>query len=169
MICPRCQQQAEELTDEGRCPYCRYPVADYHRQITMVQIVLGAIFGSTLIYGVVVAVLELAVGYRPTGAGEPSNIFVGGLLVALLGVVVFFRRAEARALSASEPPAMRSALVVAAALAEAPAIYGLLMYLLFGSIMWFAIFVGASWLLFLRLGMSLPQYLNTLRDALGRE
>jgi hypothetical protein len=83
--------------------------------------------------------------------------------------VVFFRRAEARALSASEPPAMRSALVVAAALAEAPTIYGLLMYLLFGSRMWFAIFVGASWLVFLRLGMSLPQYLNTLRDALGRE
>ena len=111
----------------------------------------------------------MTVGYRPTGAGEPSSIFVGGLLVALLGIVVFFRRAEARALSADEPSAMRSALIVAAALAEAPAIYGLLMYLLFGSIMWFAIFVGASWLLFLRLGMSLPQYLNTIQDALGRE
>ena len=167
MICPSCQQRVDPKAGEGTCPYCRYPCREFHLQVTLTQTIIWAIFGTTLIYGALVAVLELAVGYRAGGA-TPNNVFIGGLLVASLGIVIFFKRAQAKAVSAAEPSAMRHALTVAAALAEAPAIYGLLMYLLSGSIMWFTIFLGVSWLLFLDLGLRLPEYLNRMKDAIGR-
>ena len=168
MICPSCQQRVDPAVGDGACPYCRYPCRQFHLQVTMTQVVIWAIFALTLVYGALVAVLELAVGYRPAGGTAASNLFGGLLLVPLLGIVIFFKRAQAKAVSASEPSAMRSALTVAAALAEAPAIYGLLMYLVSGSIMWFTIFLGVSWLLFLDLGLRLPEYLNRMKDAIGR-
>ena len=168
MICPSCQQRVDPKAGEGTCPYCRYPCREFHLQVTLTQTIIWAIFALTLVYGALVAVLELAVGYRPAGGTAASNLFGGLLLVPLLGIVIFFKRAQAKAVSASEPSAMRSALTVAAALAEAPAIYGLLMYLLSGSIMWFTIFLGVSWLLFLDLGLRLPEYLNRMKDAIGR-
>ena len=169
MICPRCQQQAEKLADEGRCPYCRYPVADYQRQITTVQVILGAIFTSTLVYGVLVAVMELVVEYTPPAGDISANVLGGALLVASLIPLVLLRKLAGQKTESGDSTAMKRGLMMKAAAAEAPAVCGLAVYFVTGSVMWFAILLGASWLLFLRLGMDLPRYLNTIKDALGRE
>lgn len=169
MICPRCQQQAEGLADEGRCPYCQYPLADYHRQITMVQVVLGVLFSSTLAYGVVVAVMELVVEYTPPAGDISANVLGGALIAASLMPVALLRNAARRKTESGDSAAMKRGLMMMAAAAEAPAVSGLAVYFVTGSLMWFAILLGVSWLLFLRLGMDLPQYLNTIRDTLGRE
>ena len=169
MTCPRCQQQAEKLSDEGRCPFCSYPVAEYQRQITMVQIVLGVILSSTLTYGFIVAVLELAIKYTAPAGNIPANLLGGALLLASLLPILLLRKRASGMVSGGDSATMKRGLMMMAAASETPAVCGLVVYLVTGSIMWFAILLGVSWMLFLRLGMGLPQYLNTIKDALGRE
>ena len=167
MICPRCQQGVQQLSD-GLCPYCQYPCGEFHRKVTAVQMVLGAIFASTLVYGAVVAILELAVEYTPPGDGLPEHVLGTALLVASVMPALVLWRLAAGSLSAGDPDQMQRGLIMMAAGAETPAVCGLVAYLVAGSLMWFVILLGVSWLLFLRLGMSLPEYLNTMRDAIGR-
>lgn len=166
MICPRCQQAVEHLS-EGLCPYCKYPCAQFHRKVTTVQVVLGAIFASTLVYGAVVAILELAVDYRPPGTGVSEHLLGVALLVLSGTPVTLVWVVASRRAGSGDPDQMQTGLIMMAAAAETPAVCGLVAYLVVGSLMWFVIMLGVSWLLFLRLGMSLPEYLNTIKDAIS--
>ena len=166
MICPRCQQGVQELSD-GLCPYCGYPCEQFHRKVTAVQVILAAIFASTFAYGIIVGVLELAVDYTPPAADLPEHVLGGALLAAsIMPVLVLWRLAEGMAAD-GDPEQMLRSLILMAAAAETPAVSGLAAYLIAGSLIWFAILLGASWALFLRLGMGLPEYLNRLRDSIG--
>ncbi len=168
MICPRCQQSVMQLS-EGLCPYCGYPYAEFRRRIVVVQALVGAIFASTLIYGAVVAVLELAAHYRPHLAGVPEHLLGAVLLLAAVGPVLVLWKVGGELLASGGVQQAQRGLVLMAAGSELPAVNGLLAYLLSGSVMWFALLLGVSWLCFLRLGLALPAYLSSLRDQIGRD
>lgn len=167
MLCPRCQQLLVQMR-EGKCPLCDYPCAGFYRRVKAVQVMVGAIFASTLTYGVVVAVLELVVGYQAPATGIPEHVLGGALLVAAGTVALLLWKMGTGMLAAGNVDAAQRGFALLAACAELPAVSGLLLYLLTGSIVWFVILLGASWAFFLRLGVTLPEHLNRLREELGR-
>lgn len=169
MLCPQCQQsvQRDELV-EGKCPYCAFPCGEFNRRLNTVQVILAAIFGSTLIYGIVVAVLELHVGYQAPGLGQNEAVVGMALMGASLGVVVASIMFERRALEAQTLEAYTRLAIILGAIAEAPAVFGLVMYLLAGSMVWLVSFLAVSWALFLRLGLRLPTILRGMAECLRR-
>ena len=98
---------------------------------------------------------------------SPTTIF--GATLLLLSYVLFIAslRFERAALARQDPPSLRQAVIVLAAMAEVPAIWGLLMYLLFGSIQWLVVGMVISWALFFRLGVRLPVYLHHISQHLN--
>ncbi len=167
MICPRCQQGVQNLR-EGRCPYCQYACAEFHRKVTSVQVVLGAIFASTLIYGALVMIFELAVDYTPPGSVISTNVLGAVLLGTSVTAALVLWKLAGGMNDDSDPDRMQRGLIMMAAASEMPAVCGVASYLITGSLMWFAILLGASWMLFMRLGMSLPAYLNRMKEVVGR-
>ncbi len=166
MTCPGCGQQFEQPGEQGECPFCGYPCAEYQRHVTMIQIIVGAVFASTLVYGGMVAFLELVVQYRPAYDPASDKIFGAALLLLSLVLLIVSLRFEQGALAKQDPPSLRQAVILVAALAEVPAIWGLLMYLLFGSIQWLVVGMTLSWALFFRLGTRLPLYLHRISQHL---
>lgn len=169
MLCPQCQQgvQTEELA-AGACPYCGFPCGEFNRRVSQIQLILGALFASTLIYGIIVAVLELVVGYEAPGLGDKEFIFGMALMGASVGIlgasIMFERRTSGRKTLA----VYRQTVLILGAIAEAPAIFGLLMYLLAGSLQWMVLFLVVSWALMIRLGMKLPEVLRGMTECLRR-
>lgn len=168
MLCPQCQQgvQVTELRG-GVCPYCGFPCAELERRVRVIQVLLGAFFVSTLAYGAVAAVLELVVGYRAPGLGGASEQTLGiALLGASAGVFVVSLQLEQRALAAPTLLGYQRLVVLLAAMAEVPALCGIVMYLLAGSLPWMVAFLAVSWALLIRLGLHLPRILHGITDCL---
>lgn len=167
MLCPQCQQgvQTREL-DEGRCPYCRFPCAELHRRVNHVQMILGAIFISTLVYGVVVVMLELWRGYEAPGLGEAETVIGMALIGASAGLLMASILFERRVGDDASLDNYSQMLVILGAIAEVPAVFGLLMYLLAGSIQWMVIFLVLCWAMLIRLGLRLPKILHGMTDCL---
>jgi len=166
MTCPGCTQQFEQPGGQGQCPFCGYPCAAYQRYVTVTQIIIGVVFASTLVYGGIVAFLELAVQYQPTAPAELQRFFGAALLSVSFVVLIASLRIERAILAKEDPLSLQRATTVLAAAAEAPAIFGFVMYLLFGSIQWLVASMAISWALFLRLGVRLPVYLHRVSEYL---
>ena len=169
MKCPRCQQHMERMPESGICPYCSYPCAEYHRRITVIQVVVGALFLSTLLYGGLAGFLELIGGFQPMAPDLPETVLAVTLLAVTVAALMASGFMERAALAESSPAAVLQAALVLGAAAEVPAMAGLVMCLLTGSLAWMAAFIGASWALFLRLGLRLPLYLQRISEHLGPE
>ena len=108
MTCPGCGQEFEQPREEGQCPFCGYPCADYQRYVTMTQIIVGAVFASTLVYGGLVAFLELVVHYRPASYDPASvNMFGVSLLLVSLVLLIVSLRLERAALARQDPPSLQ--------------------------------------------------------------
>ena len=167
MTCPGCGQEFEQPREEGQCPFCGYPCAEYQRYVTMTQIIVGAVFASTLVYGGLVAFLELVVHYRPASYDPASvNMFGASLLLVSLVLLIVSLRSERATLAKQDPPSLQRGVTMLAALAEVQAIWGLLMYLLSASIQWLVAGMVISWALFFRLGLRLPVYLRRISQHL---
>ncbi|NLO06608.1 MAG: hypothetical protein GX131_12350 [candidate division WS1 bacterium] len=167
MLCPQCQQgvQNEELA-AGACPWCGFPCDEFHRRVSLIQLVLGALFASTLIYGVIVAVLELTVRYQPPGLGDAEFVLGMALMGATAGLAVASIMFDRRARGRETIETHQRMVIILGAIAEAPAIFGLVMYLLAGSLQWMVLFLLVSWALMIRLGTRLPHVLRGMRDCL---
>ncbi|MEA3402733.1 MAG: hypothetical protein U9R79_15950 [Armatimonadota bacterium] len=170
MLCPQCHQgvQQQELED-GKCPYCGFPCHEFSRRVTQIQIILGAIFASTLVYGILVAVLELYTGYRGPGLGDSELVLGMALIGASAGIFAASAMFERRALELETTVSYVRIAIVLGAIAEVPAVFGLVMYLLTGSLPWLVLFLAASWALFIRLGLRLPVILRGIADCLRTE
>lgn len=167
MLCPQCRQgvRTEELR-VGACPYCGFPCAEFHRRVGHIQLILAALFGSTLIYGIIVAVLELSVGYRAPGLGDAEFVIGMALMGATAGIVGASIMFERRTRGAATLETWQQTVLILGAIAEAPAVFGLAMYLLAGSLQWMVLFLMVSWALLIRLGMQLPRILRGMTDCL---
>lgn len=167
MLCPQCQQgvQTEEL-EEGKCPYCHFPCAELHRRVNYVQIILAALFGSTLIYGVVVVLLELRYDYRAPGLGDSEFIVGMALMGATAGLLAASLLFERRAQDVATLGTYTRMIILLGVIAEAPAIFGLVMYLLSGSLQWMVLFLVVCWAMIIRLGLRLPTILHGMADCL---
>lgn len=170
MLCPQCQQgvQNDELA-AGACPYCGFACAQFQRAVRQIQLVLGALFISTLIYGIIVAVMELYTGYEAPGLGDAEFILGMALMGAsggLLGASMLFER---RVRGAETLQRYQQTVLILGAIAEAPAVFGLLMYLLAGSLQWMVLFLIVSWALMIRLGLKLPVILRGMTECLRTE
>ena len=167
MLCPQCQQgvQPEEFA-EGACPYCKFPCAELNRRVNHVQMILGVLFASTLVYGIAVVVLELWVGYQAPGLGDAEFLVGMALLGASAGIVaasVMFERRVGRVTSLDTYSRM---LLILGAIAEVPAVFGLVMYLLAGSLPWMVLFLLVCWAMLIRLGLRLPKILQGMTECL---
>jgi len=170
MLCPQCQQgvQKQELA-AGACPYCGFDCEQFEAALRKIQMVLAALFGSTLIYGILVAVMELYVGYEAPGIGD-AELILGMALVGMSGgilaaSIMFERRTQ----GAETLATWEQTVIILGAIAEAPAVFGLVMYLLAGSLPWMVLFLGISWGLLIRLGLKLPVILRGMTDCLRTE
>ena len=170
MLCPQCQQgvQDQELTT-GACPYCGFPCKEFHRRVGQVQFILGAMLVSTVVYAIIVAVLELSVGYQAPGLGGGELVLGMALLGASAGIVVASIAFERRTRGAETLEIYQQTMLILGAIAEAPAIFGLVMYLLTGSLQWMVLFLAVSWALLVRLGLKLPEVLRGMTDCLRKE
>ncbi len=167
MLCPQCQQgvQPDELAADA-CPYCGFPCAEFNRRVSQIQLILGALFASTLVYGIIVAVLELVVGYEAPGLGDGEFILGMALMGASAGIVGASIMFERRTGGQKTLETYRQTMLILGAIAEAPAIFGLVMFLLSGSLQWMVLFLGVSWALMIRLGMKLPEVLRGMMECL---
>jgi len=168
MLCPQCQQgvRSHELRG-GVCPYCGFPCEELERRVRTIQVLLSAFFASTLIYGALAAFLELVAGYRAPGLGGLSEQTLGiALLGASAAVFVGSLWLEGRALQTPSLEGYQRLVLLLAAMAEIPAICGLMMYLLAGSLPWMVAFLAVSWALLIRLGLHLPRILHGITDCL---
>jgi F0F1-type ATP synthase membrane subunit c/vacuolar-type H+-ATPase subunit K len=170
MLCPQCQQgvQDAELA-AGACPYCGFACEEFQKRVNMIQIILAALFGSTLIYGVIVAVLELYAGYEAPGLGGNEMILGMALVGCSAGIVAASFMFERRTRGAETLRTWQQTTIILGAIAEAPAIFGLIMYLIAGSLPWMVLFLGISWALMIRLGLKLPLILRGMTDCLRTE
>ena len=166
MTCPGCAQQFEQPGEQGQCPYCGYPCAAYQRYVTITQVIVGVVFASTLVYGGLVAFLELVVQYRPVSYPTSERIFGGALLLLSFVLLIVSLRFERAGLAKGDAPSLQRGVTMLAALAEVPAMWGLLIYLLFGSMQWLVVGMAISWALFFRLGVRLPVYLHRISQEL---
>ncbi|MGD9498442.1 MAG: hypothetical protein AB7Y46_19265 [Armatimonadota bacterium] len=150
----------------GACPYCGFPCGEFSHRLRTIQVILFAFFASTLVYGLVVAVLELARGYAPPLAGPAPAALGGTLLGASLGVFIASLLFERRAAEVGTVTSHTQRVIILAAMAEVPAVFGLVMYLLTGSLQWLVAFLALSWLLFVRLGLQLARILRGIAQSL---
>ncbi len=165
MRCPQCQQEVRELR-EGACPYCGFPCGEFHRRVTQIQVILFALFASTLLYGIIAAILELVVGYRAPGPATMEPMLGGVLTGVTAAMFVVSLAFERRALEKATLDSYTRTVVILGAMAEVPAVLGLVMFLVIGSLPWMVAFLAVSWALFIRLGLKLPHILRGITECL---
>ncbi len=115
-------------------------------------IVLVAVSLATVIYGVIVFVMEQVAPPQPVGPKFLIYLFLALAaaigLVAVVGVAPLVRNRRGSA-------SVFRSLVLQAALAESIAIMGLVLYFMLGSVQWFTIFLAISWVVFTIIGIKL--------------
>ncbi len=145
MNCPACGQPSKAQWNED-CPLCGFPMGQVRRQIIPIYIITGSIFLSTLIYGALVYVMSTNAMIEPQPVGEVVFYALGGAVVPVVIAMAFVKR-----------------IIAKAALAEVPAVYGLVAYFLTGDTAKFAIFLGISWGLFIWLSTQIVDYVAQIQ------
>ncbi len=156
--CPKCHQPTA-MTDEGNCMLCGFNVRYVQRMTLRLYIVVTAVSLATLIYGVIVFAVEQIAPPDVTDPGIiPYVLLIASLVLgamAVFGVKPMLRKRTGSMVVFRQ-------LLLQAVFAESIAIMGLLLYFIAGSIQWFTIFLGISWLVFtvigLKLGESIVEY-----------
>ena len=151
MNCPACRQPSKAQWNED-CPLCGFPTAQVRRQVIPIYIITGTIFLSTLIYGALVYVMSTNAMIEPQPVGDVVFYALGGAVVPVAVAMAFVKR-----------------IIAKAALAEVPAVYGLVAYFLTGDIAKFVIFLGISWVLFIWLSTQVVDYVAQIqREAVEK-
>ena len=133
---------------------------DLRRTYRETAIVCGAMVASVLLYAIVVEVLRTQLPPGGVGAGVNVDVlrYAFYLLAGIEGLAIPFVRRAVEAGSAARgrlPARLRTGALVAAALAEAPAVMGLVLFLLAGARRDF--YALAGWSLLLQL-FHFPRY-----------
>lgn len=130
---------------------CGFNIRKVHVFIRKLYLMLTVVSISTIFLGIAVFIAEQ---YGPPEAKGPAYLVWVFLAIAAVIAVgaTFLRpiiqmRPGARALAGS--------LIIMAALAEGIAVMGLVLYFVLGSLKWFVVFLGISWVVFTMIGLRL--------------
>ncbi len=167
--CPKCKQPTTTDT-AGNCILCGFCVQKAQQMTFRLYVIIAAVSVATVIYGVIVLVMEQV---RPPTGGGPENIVYCCIgLAAIIGLFAIFGVAP---LLRDKPGSsvVFTTLLLQAALAESIAIMGLVLYFVLGSIKWFVIFLAVSWVVFtiigIKLGDNIAEYERRVVEELDRD
>jgi hypothetical protein len=166
MNCPGCGAPLAGADPTAPCPACGFPVGMLKMTLMRLYVVTGAMFISVLMYALVVALL------RPEGAAQMDGDLVQAAPWVALGVaallfVIMLRWAEPP--PELDPQAASRQVVIQAALAEVPAVLGLVAYLLTGRTQDFVLPLVGSVLLFATLATRVPKVGLAIRRYVYRQ
>jgi F0F1-type ATP synthase membrane subunit c/vacuolar-type H+-ATPase subunit K len=168
MDCPKCHQPTSYDETGHRCALCGFDLVPLRMSLVVVYSTTFALFLSTLIYAGLVFGFELQ-GWSAKPAAALSPVLVYGLLVVSVLIFGIGASIGRRFASASTMRQVQRLFLIQMALAEAIAIYGLLLYILGHSLQWFVTFLGLSWLAFLHFGSRLPVVVRRLGELAASE
>ena len=148
------------MTAEGRCPLCGFNLRPFRLRLIMLYALTTAFFSSVLIYCLIVYILSMnPLPHQPQGSQEIITYALLVLAVLVFGLAIRLGQRLPLTTSASR---LQSLFIVKMALLESIAVFGLLLYLLFASMPWFAAFLGLSLLGFLHTASQMPQVADQL-------
>lgn len=160
MTCPKCAQSVGQPTAEGACPLCGFNLAPFRARLMTLYALTTAFFMSTLAYcGVVYVLSAHPLPHQAQGSQEIMTYTLLVLAVLVFGVAIKVGQRLPLTTSMNQ---LQRLFIVKMALIESIAIYGLLLYLLFGSMQWFAVFLGLSLLGFMQTGSQMPSVADQL-------
>ena len=151
MNCPACGQPSKAQWNQD-CPLCGFPLVEVNRRVFPIYIVTGAVFLSTVIYAGLVYIMSTTTAIRPNPAGD----------------IVFYALA-AMVVPVAIAMAVVKHIIAKAALAEGPAVYGIVAYFLTGDVAKFVILLGISWVLFIWLSTQIVDHVAQIqREAVKK-
>jgi len=166
MTCPGCGSEAPMGDPMAVCASCGFPIGRLRMALAQTYVISFALFMSVVIYGVVVALV------RPGGSAQIDGDVVRAAPYVALAVaaglfILMLRWGEVPGELA--PPAAVQQVVLHAALAEVPAVLGLVAYFLTGKTQDFVIPLVGSLVLFAMLATRVPKIGMAIRRYLYRE
>lgn len=166
MTCPGCGSQVIVGDPLAVCTECGYPLGKLRLALAQIYVLSLALFMSVVIYGVVVALV------RPGGSAQIAGEVVQAapyvaLAIAALMFILMLRWGEVPA--EMSPQAAVQQVVVHAAMAEVPAVLGLVAYFLTGKTQDFVIPLIGALVLFATLATRVPKLGIAIRRYLYRE
>jgi len=166
MICPSCKQVVEEADRGNICPKCGSKIPATVPEARQMYIIFAAMVISVMIY---VVMAELISKTSVIHMSEPPEILrtiftalavLTGPVFAILGRSMFAK--------ATGPQDIMKIVIIQAALAETPAMYGLVLFFMGFDKMSFYVFIGFSlvylFFLFTQLGSYAAKMFETTRD-----
>ena len=162
MLCPKCHQPTSYDSSGRGCALCGFDLLPLQSRLRVLYLVSFALFASTLIYGGLVYYFETQ-SPLPQTTTMPVTLPFIFLVVA---VIVFGIAVNVGALigGATSPGRVQMLWITQLCLAESIAIYGLVLYLVGHSLLWFTTFLGLSWLAFLWIGSGLPKVVRKMSE-----
>lgn len=166
MTCPGCGSQVIMGDPMAACASCGYPLGKLRVALVQIYVTSFALFMSVVIYGVVVALV------RPGGSAQIEGDVVQAAPYVALGIaaimfVLMLRWGEVPGEMAPQTAVQQ--VVLHAAMAEVPAVLGLVAYFLTGRTQDFAIPLIGSLVLFATLATRVPKIGMAIRRYLYRE
>jgi hypothetical protein len=159
MDCPACGSSVADL--EPKCPGCGYPLREAQFVVMRVYVVAGALMASTLLYVALLFVVPA------TGHVEPGFLrtmqYTLWSIAAVTAAVVYFWPEPQVALS---PQAATTRVTAQGALAETPALYGLMLHFLGAPAAHSLALVAVSAVLFGVIAGRLPRLAQAMRRYL---
>ena len=168
MDCPKCHQPSQPTGPEGRCPLCGFGLQRVQRYLLTLYLLTSAFTGSVLVYGGLVFLLEQQ-GYKAPSAALPAVLPYTFLVVGVLLVGVAVQRLGREVPRATSVARLQTLTIVRLALVEAVAIFGLVLYMLSGSLQWVATFIGLSLVALLLLAAQMPRLAQRVGELAVRE
>ena len=160
--CPKCGSAEIE---GGVCQACGFPAGKVNNAMMRAYIVTGAMAGSVFIYAAVAVAITSRLDRPPTTLAMPLlvGLFCAALVCAVASAYVALSIERQRT-----PTEMFSRLVIAAALAESPAVYGLVLTLLAKDVKWVAIFAAVSLIAFAVIAKEMPAFARAVIDYVDK-
>ena len=168
MDCPKCHQPVMVATAEGKCPFCGFAMVMLQRRLMTLYVISFGIFMSVLVYAGVVYMLEQQ-GFQPSLPSLPPVLPYALLAVSVILIGVTTQLLGRQVQRVTSPAQLQSLMIVRLALAEAVAVFGLVLYMLSRSLEWFATFVGLSFLAFLFLAGQMPAVARKLGELVVKD
>jgi hypothetical protein len=162
MTCPACGCAVPAGAQGGNCPACNFPAGALQAATLRLYVVTGALFVSVLVYAVLAAVLTRQGGpVQVAGYAARSFQYAAWAISAVLLVVLLRWPAVPNALS---PEAGLRQAIVPAALAETPAVLGLVATLMSGRLSDFVILLAVSLIMFVMVAGRIPKVAHAMRE-----
>lgn len=160
MTCAKCRQHIGQPTAECVCPLCGFNLRPLRTRLMTLYAITTGFFLSTLAYVAIVYFLSASLQPRQPLAGQ--EIITYSLLVLAVLVFGIAIKVGQRLPLTKSMNQLQTLFLVKMALIESIAIYGLLIYVLFASMQWFAVFLGLSLVGFMQTASQMPQVAEQL-------